>query len=69
MNTVVTPDVPVSTEMCGELIQELINSVEITNCYLNYIFCALIWVIILTVLLILFKLLYRILFGRNDLID
>ena len=68
MNNVVTPDVPDLTQLEG-LTQELIDTLSITNSYLNYIFCAIIWVIILIVLITLFKLLHRTLFMRNDMFD
>lgn len=68
MNNVVTPDVPDITELEG-LTQELINTLSVTNCYLNYIFCALIWVIIFIVVIALYKLLHRTLFMRNDMLN
>ena len=68
MINVVTPDAPDLTQLEG-LTEELIDTLSITNCYLNYIFCAIIWVIILIVVITLFKLLHRTLFMRNDLLD
>lgn len=68
MINVITPDVPDITEL-EVLTQELIDTLSITNSYLNYIFCALIWVIIFIVAITLFKLLHRTLFKRNDMFD
>ena len=68
MNNVVTPDVPDLTQLEG-LTEELIEMLSITNCYLNYIFCAMIWVIILIVVVALYKLLHKTFFMRNDFLD
>ena len=68
MNNVVTPDVPDLTQLEG-LTEELIDTLSITNSFLNYIFCAIIWVIILLVVVALYKLLHRTLFMRNDFLD
>ena len=65
MNYIITPDIP-NDFLSIEYIQEIVTTLEITNCYLNYIFCALVWLIIIIVVFALYKLFYKILFGSSD---
>lgn len=64
----ITPDIP---DLSGleSSIQELNFKLDVTNAYLNYIFCGLIWVIILMVCTMLFRLLHNTLFKKNDFLN
>lgn len=68
---VVSPAVPSDVDLSSleTAIQTLSEQQIITNTYLNYIFCALIWIIILFIACALYKLLYNTLFMRTDFLN
>ncbi len=69
--SVVSPAVPSDVDISGltTAIQTLSEQQTIANMYLNYIFSALLWIIIIIVACVLFKVLHNTLFVRNDFLN